>query len=142
MKKILLILAIILANTENAKAQTGVPDTLAYLQSVVDNKAQYIGQPFSTLLNNLQVQIKYFHPRRHIIYDISKETSTRFAFYFPQDGLDDYYLTYPSLEISWQTSLNANQSDIFWNNSDGGGWTTAVANFYSSGIIADIKIRD
>lgn len=30
------------------KAQTGVPDTLVYLQTIVANKTQYIGQPFST----------------------------------------------------------------------------------------------
>ena len=143
MKKMFVILfltAVISAKV--TKAQTvGVPDTLAYLQTIVANKSQYIGQPFSILLNNLQIQIKYFHPRRDIVYDISKETSTRFGFYFPQSA-NELYLTYPSLEIYWQPYLNANQSDALWENNNGGGWSTAVAAFYANGIITDIKVRE
>lgn len=126
---------------KNTNAQTGVPDTLAYLQTIVANKANYIGQPFSALLNNLQIQIKYFHPIASIPYDVTKETSTSFAFYFPQTE-DDMYLTYPCLNIYWQTPLNANQSFSLYNTNNGGSWTTAVSNFYANGIIADIKIRE
>ncbi len=118
----------------------GVPDTLAYLQTIVANKANYIGQPFSALFNNLQIQTKYFHPIRgggH--YDSNKETSTHFSFYFPQSA-DELYLTYPCLVIYWQTPLNANHSFSLYNTNNGGGWTTAVANFYTNGIIADIKV--
>ena len=62
MKKFFLILVVVITTfTKDVKAQTyGVPDTLAYLLSIVSNKAQYIGQPFSVLKNNLQIQIKYF----------------------------------------------------------------------------------
>jgi len=142
LKNILIIGFIALISfTKNAKAQTGVPDTLAYLQSIVANKANYIRHPFSVLLNDLQIQVKYFHPIASIHYDKNKETSTSFAFYFPQTE-DDMYLTYPCLNIYWQTPLNASQSFSLYNINDGGGWTPGVANFYANGIIADIKIRE
>jgi hypothetical protein len=121
-------------------AQTyGVPDTLAYLRSIVANKAQFIGQPFSKLQDSLKIQIKYFHPTRGVVHDISKETFTDFSFYFPLSA-EEIYLTYPAIRIYWQPYLNATQSDVLWENNNGGGWSTAVANFYVNGIIADIKI--
>jgi hypothetical protein len=142
MKKIIIILLIFGAIFKNASAQTTpVTDTLAYLQTIVANKANYIGQPFSILRNNLQIQIKFFSIGRGIWTDINKETSTDFAFYFPQNA-DEIYLTYPSLKISWATPLNANQSDILWKNHNGGGWATDVAALYSTGIISDIQIRE
>ena len=64
MKKIIIILFFVLiAFAKNAKAQTsGVPDTLAYLQSIVANKAQYIGQPFSVLKNSLKFNLLFVLP--------------------------------------------------------------------------------
>lgn len=140
MKKIFIIL-LVAVTSRNLNAQTGVPDTLAYLQSIVANKTQFIGQPFSVLRDSLKIQIKFFSIGRGIWYNTSKETSTDFAFYFPQTA-DEIYLTYPFLKIYWQTPLNANQSDTLWNNNNGGGWSAAVASFYASGIIADIKVRE
>ena len=91
-----------LAIANEIKAQTyGVPDTLSYLQSIVANKAQFTGQPFSVLLDSLKIQIKFFSPFGAIPHDKNKETSTSFAFYFPQTE-DEMYLTYPKLRISWQ----------------------------------------
>ncbi|MBS1626939.1 MAG: hypothetical protein JSR09_07600 [Bacteroidetes bacterium] len=130
MKKIFFIsLIIMLANTKNINAQTGVPDTLAYLQNIVANKAQYIGQPFSILKNSLQIQVKFFFPFASLPYDKTKETSTQFSFYFPQNA-DEMYLTYPSLRISWQQYLNANQSNIIRaTNNNRGQWNVAAYNF-------------
>ena len=142
MKKIFIIIVFI-CSIKLVNAQTyGVPDTLAYLQTIVANKANYIGQSFSILMDSLQIQIKFFSPFSGIHYDISKETSTSFSFYFPQDGLDDFYLTYPKLKIYWQTPLNASQSDFLWRTNNGGGWNSAVAAFYANGIIKDIQIRE
>ncbi len=145
MKKILIILFVTFSSMlmTKVKAQNyGVPDTLAYLQSIVTNKAQFIGRPFSKLQDSLKIQIKFFSPFARIHHDKTKETSTSFSFYFPQDGLDDFYLTYPSLEIYWHPYLNATQSDILWEDTNGGGWSTSVINFYANGIISDIKVRD
>ncbi len=143
MKNILIIGFIALISfSKNAKAQTGVPDTLVYLQSITANKANYIGQPFSALLDDLQIQIKFFSPFASIHYDKNKETSTSFSFYFPQDGHDDFYLTYPKLEVFWQTALGITQSDALWESNNGGGWASTVATFYANGIIKYIRIRE
>lgn len=136
MKKIGLIILITIF-TKNIHGQ----DTLAYLQSIVANKAQYIGQPFSTLYSNLSIQIKFFSPVADIHHNKSKETATRFSFFFPQSA-DDMYLTYPLLRISWQPFLNATQSDVIWESNNGGEWNTSAYNFYKNAIIADIKVRD
>lgn len=141
MKKILTILAFVLiANLKTANAQ-GVPDTLAYLNSIVLNKNNYIGQPFSVLSNNLQIQIKFFSPFAAIHHKKNMETSTSFAFYFPLNE-NQIYLTYPSLEIYWQPYLNASQSSILYSQFDGGGWSSAVYDFYKNAIIADIIVRN
>lgn len=142
MQKIIFIVVYFICIVSKSTKAQGVPDTLAYLQGFVANKAQYIGKPFSKLLDSLKVQIKYFHPRSDIAYDISKETSTRFGFSFPHVA-DDMYLTYPSLEIYWQPPyLNANNSYILYNNNNGGSWSSVVASFYSTGIVADVKVRE
>ena len=99
MKKIFLILTLIIAiPAKDTKAQNGVSNTLAYLQTIVANKALYIGQPFSTLLNDLQIQIKYFQPSAAVTYAKDKETSASFASY-SQQNVDEIYLTFPKIEI-------------------------------------------
>ena len=77
---IILALALTFTTRSSLKAQTGVPDTLAYLQTIVQNKAQYIGQPFSKLMDSLQIQIKLSFPVAELPYDRFKETSTSFSF--------------------------------------------------------------
>lgn len=141
MKKVFFIL-LILAGTKSLNAQTaGVPDTLAYLQSIVANKSHFIGQPFSVLRDSLKIQIKFFSPFASIPHDRSKETSTSFAFYFPLTA-EEIYLTYPKLEIYWQPYLDCNQSHMLYSNNNGGGWSSAVSAFYVNGTIADIKLRE
>jgi len=141
-KKILTILFFTtISFTKNTKAQSGVPDTLAYLQTIVANKAQYIGQPFSVLYNNLQIQIKLFSPFAGKHSRIDDETSTSLAFYFPQT-IEDHYLSYPRLDIYWQVPLNINQSEGIWRNSSSGNWSSASYNFYKNAIVSDIKVRE
>ena len=142
MKNIFVILLILITMVYVKETKAQVPDTLAYIQSVVANKAQFIGQPFSVLMDSLKIQIKFFSPFAAIPHDKNKETSTSFSFYFPQDGLEDFFLTYPKLEVIWQTPLNATLCDALWEANNGGGWTSTVAAFYANGIVADIKVRD
>jgi hypothetical protein len=141
MKKILIITFLILAisRTKGNAQTTGVSDTLAYLQTIVANKAQYIGRPFSELQSNLQIEIKFFSPFSAKRHRMNKETSTSFAFYFPLNA-EQIYLTYPCLEIVWQTYLDANQSRQLYTQFNGGGWNPTMSSFYSSGIIADIRL--
>lgn len=57
MKKKLIILIVLITSLKQLNAQTGVPDTLAYLQSIAANKSQFIGQPFSKLIDRLTLPI-------------------------------------------------------------------------------------
>lgn len=113
---------------------------IRYLQTIVANKSQFIGQLFSVLVDNLKVQIKFFSPISGLHHDMSKETATSFSFYFPQPT-EDHYLTYPRLRISWSPYLNTLQSDGLFENVEGL-WTIAAYNFYKNAIIADIKVRE
>ncbi|HRD58836.1 MAG TPA: hypothetical protein PK504_12350 [Ferruginibacter sp.] len=144
MKKIFVIVSLLIVfHSKSVNAQSGgVTDTLSYLQTIVANKAQYIGHPFSVLYNSLQIQVKFFSPFASIPYAKHKETSTSFSYYFPTDSLNDFYLTYPKLEIFWQTPLNANLSDVIWQNNNGGGWNTNSYNFYKDAIITNLKVRE
>jgi len=131
MKKIILIPILYISIFKNANSQTvPVTDTLAYLQTIVTNKANYIGHPFSTLANSLQIQIKSFFPFASLPYDKTKETSTDFSFYFPLN-VDELYLTYPYLVIYWQPFLNTNQSNIIQQTNDNK-WRCVSVPFFRS----------
>jgi len=143
MKKIIFILILSATIFNKVDAQTTpVTDTLAYLHTIVNNKASFIGHPFSTLANSLQIQIKSFFPFASLPYDKTKETSTDFSFYFPLN-VDELYLTYPYLVIYWQPFLNTNQSNIIQQTNDNKWrWNSDAVSFYSTGIIKDIQIRE
>jgi len=142
MKKIIiaLLFTAFLSKASNANV-TVVPDTLTYLQSIISNKAYYIGKPFSTLLNDLQIQIKFFSPLASLHYDTTKETSTTFSFYFPQT-VNDFYLTFPKLRIFWDPYLNANTSNYLYSKYNGGGWSQEVIDFYKTAVIKDMDILE
>jgi hypothetical protein len=143
MKRILAILIIAVAiSGKKAVAQNyGVPDTVAYLQSIVANKALFIGKPFSILRDSLKIEIRKFNPISEISYDTRKETSTAFSFYFPQT-VNDFNLSFPKLIVSWVPYLDANRSRINYNTSNGGGWSTAIADYYKTGIVSDIRVLE
>ena len=134
MKKIFFIsLIVILAITSKVKAQTNI-DTLAALQTIVANKANYIGQPFSTLVGQLPIGIKYFLPipqgnRRY------EERHTSFSFFYAQDVNRMYH----TLEIQWQTHLNQSLSYSLWRQTSGA-WTSIHSAHYANAIIKDISI--
>lgn len=146
MKRIITILLLIICfgSVSNVRA-SAVPDninkidTLLYLKGIVGNKANYIGKPFSVLLNDLQIQIKRFSPISGLSRDISKETETLFSFYFPQ-SIDEFHLTRPCLRVSWQPYLNATTSTNLFVKHNGGGWVQEVIDFYANAIIEDIDI--
>ncbi len=141
MKKIFFIFFITICfHQKNTCAQAApVNDTLQYLQSIINNKANYVGYPFSKLFDSLQIQIKFFWPDRSNVHEITKEPATHFSFFFPQNA-DDMYLTYPCLVIDWQIPLNASQSHILWSANNGGGWGANVMSFYGNAIIANIRV--
>lgn len=139
-KLIILLFTIFIGFTQTKAQSFGVPDTLAYLQTLVVNKAFFIGKPFSVLRDSLKIQIKHFSPFPGIHYDNTRETSTSFSFYFPNSSAD-YYLTYPRLRISWYPNLNFDQSALYFNQFNGG-WVPTVINYYAAAIIHDIGILE
>ncbi len=66
------------------------------------------------------------------------ETSTLFAFYYPESA-EDLHLTYPSLEVYWQVPVNVSQPlyDLY-----DGHWGNYIFNNYKSAIIKDIGILE
>jgi len=138
MKKIFLV-TIFIAIFTNSKAQL-VLNFLPILQNIENNKVLYIGQPFSHLVSSLNISIEYFSPQNKIHHRKNDETSTQIAFYFPTNA-DELHLTYPRLEIYWQTALDFSVSEGLYRSNDGGRWVPAVQAFYSNAIISDIKVR-
>ncbi len=66
----------------NAQTQTtSVTDTVAYLKSIEARKAEFIGKPFSVLLNELKLPILRFAPIGGRYSDKSAKTNTVFDFY-------------------------------------------------------------
>jgi hypothetical protein len=121
--------------------QTPVTDTLNYLRYIEANKQQFIGQPFRVLYDSLKLQIKHFCPFGEYHYDQSKETDTEFAFNYSLN-LENFYLTYPSLNITWQQPLNLpNARQIFRSlvNSNVA-WNTRAYQHYANAIIKDITV--
>lgn len=141
MKKLLFITLLgLFSFSKNTFAQIGVSDTLTYLKSIEANKSQYIGHPFSILLNTLQLEIKFFQPFASKPHDRFKETTTIFSFYFPNSNAE-MYLTSPSLTIIWETPLDINQSfQIFGPSNNKGRWNPTALAHYSNSIIKNIII--
>ena len=139
--KIFATVLLLVISFSKADAQTtSVPDTLAYLQTIVANKAQYIGQPLSLLLNHLQIEVKEFGPIGGIHHQKDKETSTSFGFYCPI-GSNDLYKLSPALRVYWNPYLN--KSSSMWLFSQFGGcWAPQVYNHYANEIVRDIDILD
>ena len=137
-KKIISSLIILMLFVSKSDAQpAGVPDTLAYLQTIVANKAQFIGQPFSVLLSHLQVQVKYFSPFGKIHHQKDKETSTGFGFYCP-NAPNEAYKIFPLLSVSWYPYLSITTSDSL--RTLYGCWASPISTYYSQAIVSDIHI--
>ena len=140
-KKLISALIVLTLFLSKASAQTtGVPDTLAYLQTIVANKALYIGQPLSLLINHLQIDVKRFGPFSRIHHQMDKETSTSLGFYCPT-GPNDRHRLFPALRIFWNPYLNAAFSESLFTQF-GGCWAPQVYTHYSQAIVRDIDILD
>jgi len=120
-----------------AQAQTTpITDTVAYLKSIEARKAEFIGKPFSVLLNELKLPILCFGPVGSIPYDRSKETSTIIDFFTDNhEEVEDETM----LIIYWQTPLNQfRSSKIADKTTPRGKWTDEAKDNYKNAIIDDI----
>ena len=139
MKNITIIILLLICFSNKAHAQSsGVPDTLSYLKSIEGTKSKYIGKRFSNLFDDLKINIKYFNPNADEHFNIQKETSTDFSFFFPATEVE-IHKAYPFLSIKWAAPLNTLTSLSLWKGTEGG-WNDTIKNFYYKAIIKDIKI--
>ncbi|OJU22408.1 MAG: hypothetical protein BGN92_01090 [Sphingobacteriales bacterium 41-5] len=139
MNKQIIILAF-LFSFATAQAQTQpVTDTLAYLKSIEARKAEFVGQPFSKLLNELKINIIKFGPIGSNSNDITQEPTTVFRFKRPIASQD--YLDFPSISIYWHSYIDIDLSTaIATQTSVYGKWTDSAKLYYQNFIIDDIIV--
>jgi len=110
-------------------------DTLNYLKQFEINKAQYINQPFSKLLNEM-IQIQPISVWASINHKkINLVTNTRFRFCEMDESFSDNI----SLGITWQTPLTSSEID-YYESKNGFFFTNDERNYYGSQIVKDIKV--
>lgn len=121
---------------------TPITDTASYLRYIVTNKQQFVGQPFSTLYNFLQISPKMFTPFAHIHHNRFAETNITLAFKFAATA-EDLSDTYPKLGIEWQPPYLNRQEGLalmYLYERQGIGWNGVIYNRYKNIIIKDIYI--
>ena len=129
-KIIILFLIITFTNKMNAQL-----DTLTYVKSFEINKANYIGQPLSVLLNDMtQIQPKtvWFVPitnKRTMV----KESLFNFC------EVDYSYKNAITLRITWQEYIPYSQVEYYHNLNDFF-FTNDERLFYGNKIIEDIMV--
>ena len=115
-----------------------LPDTTAYLENIVKNKAQYIGKPFSALEKDLKIRIIGYTPIEETPMDISKEGSTVLIFGNPnkKTNFSEYFL----FVIFWKEPLNMNEVDTYYKKYHNYDWTDEIEEHYKNGIIRNIEV--
>lgn len=130
--KNILTLVIIILGVGLAKAQL---DTLNYLKQFETNKANYINQPFSVLLNNMtQIQPKTAWPASHG----RKKTitpGTRFKF----SDMDFSFHNSITVLIEWQDPIPRDQTK-YYEQKNAFYFTNEERTFYGNKIVKDIIV--
>jgi hypothetical protein len=112
-------------------------DTLNYVKSFETNKAQYIGKPFSVLLNALgKVPPKTVFPAGYIFENINVKPGSLFRF---NDRRNMYAENVISLYIDWQTPL---PSETVYNMriKNDALFTNEEKTYYSAKIVKNIRV--
>jgi hypothetical protein len=144
MRKIALIVSIVCCSIKSfcQSYPTPITDTASYLRYIVANKHQFIGQPFSTLYNFLQISPKMFTPHADLHHNYYAETRITLSFKFVSTA-EELSTTYPHLGIVWQPPYLNRQEGLdmkFLYQRQGVGWNTVIYNRYQNIIIKDIYI--
>lgn len=110
-------------------------DTLNYIKQFEANKSNYIGQPFSKLLNDMvQIQPKTVMP---ILSFKPKNYTLKSTFYFcEKEGSFSNAIT---LEIEWQNPIPRTDTK-YYEGKNNFYFTTDEKIFYSSKIVKNIKV--
>lgn len=110
-------------------------DTLNYLKQFEANKLQYIGQPFSKLLNDMaQIQPKTVWSDYNLE---NKNSIKRSDFKFCK--MDYSFKNAISLEITWQQEIPFTEI-LYYENKNHFYFTNEERAFYGNKIIKDIKV--
>ena len=138
MKKCWLSIVVLMLVYCSGKLFGQVPDTTAYLENIVKNKAQYIGKPFSTLEKDLKIRIIGYNPLTQTPMDISKEGSTVLIFgnLNKNTNFSEYFL----FVIYWKSPLNMNETRAYFEKYHNYDWKDEIEEHYKNGIIRNIEV--
>ncbi|GEN75628.1 hypothetical protein CHA01nite_13680 [Chryseobacterium hagamense] len=110
-------------------------DTLNYLKQFEANRANYIGQPFSKLLQDMiQIQPKTVWPSPNF-KNKNYNFSTRFKFC----NVEQSYFNVITLSVEWETPIPVSSSEYYQQLHDFY-FTNDEKNLYGSKIVKDIKV--
>jgi hypothetical protein len=125
-----LFLIITFTNKMNAQL-----DTLTYVKSFEINKANYIGQPLSVLLNDMAL----IQPRTVWYIPITNKKTMVKESLFKFCEMDYSFKNAITLEITWQNYIPHSQVKYYYDNNDFY-FTNDERLFYGNKIIADIRV--
>ncbi|GAA4148779.1 hypothetical protein GCM10022217_00100 [Chryseobacterium ginsenosidimutans] len=129
--KIFLFCALVLIIKSKAQSL----DTLSYLKQFEVNKANYIGQPFSKLLNNM-IQIQ---PKTSWSFPFKSQKNKIHSSDFNFCNKNKSYYNAVTLHIIWQTPILTSQTK-YYEQLNGFYFTDDEKSFYGSKIIKDIMV--
>jgi len=132
MKNKILIFSFLLFTCIFYRAQ--VPDTLAYAKQFEANKINYIGHPFSKLLNDMtQLQPKS-------IWSDTNEINTHRSGLVFNNMEDSFDIGTVHMFIFWQAPIPVTETEYYEKKNDFY-FTNDERNFYGSKIVKDIYVR-
>lgn len=129
-KTVILFVIFTFTNTMNAQM-----DTLTYVKTFEINKANYIGQPLSVLLNDMTL----IQPKTIWFTPISKNKNMVKESRFKFCEMRHSYKNAITLEITWENYIPFSQVDYYQNLNDFF-FTNDERLFYGNKIIADIRV--
>lgn len=129
--KLTFIFTLLLTIQSNAQ----LLDTLNYLKQFETNKTNYIGQPFSKLLNDMtQIQ-----PNTALVYPIKNKRSMIKSTAFKFCKMDYSFHNAITLYITWQNDISTNQAQALGTQNHYY-FINDEKTFYGNKIIKDIRV--
>ncbi len=137
MKKICKITVVLLLFILSIKIHAQQIDTLQYLKETFEaKKADYIGKPFSCILNKMDKIYPQSVFSMPSVYNITLTEVTKFYFILPKQGLGKNVIY---IYIKWETPIPTKDVDNT-EKIDKSGFTPEKKVFYGSKIVKDLKI--
>lgn len=132
----LLTLCVVISYT--TKAQTN--DTITTLQQqIIDQKANFIGKPFSTLLNAIPYQVKTYIDGSGV-----QKTTTFLALYFlPLKGRSlaiSNKAKHIYIIVTWATPLSVDETRTLGVTKTKGVWTQDAVDYFKDKIVGEIEL--